>query len=158
MIQGLLKDWKSLTERWPWLAPGFDVIEKHLTDVLAKGRHEFDGKQLFVDSHRYATQPVADGIYERHEKYIDIQFLLEGTERVAVRRADGLTVRGEYRTDLDAWFYEQPEGVEPEFFTLSSGEFAVFFPEDAHMPGRVAESGQTDNVKYVVKVRIPDAK
>ena len=155
MIQGTFKDWKTLTTRWPWLAEGFKSIEKNLDPLLEKGRHRLNGDQLFIDSHRYTTAPVADGFYEAHDKYVDIQFLISGIERVSVRKRDGLTLRGEYRADLDAWFYDQPQGVTPEFFTLNTGEFAVFFPEDAHMPGRVAESGACDNVKYVVKVRIP---
>ena len=60
---------------------------------------------------------------------------------------DGLTTTAAYDSEKDIEFLTG-EGV---FFTMNQGDFAVFFPDDAHMPGMTATSPMAVR-KAVVKV------
>lgn len=106
-----------------------------------------------------ATVSVYDsaltGRYESHRVMADIQMVLAGEEECLVlpftaRQAGSLTPEGSYDADKDILFYrEKPEAAAR--IRLKPGLFALFMPQDAHMPG-LALSGPGRVKKLVVKV------
>ncbi len=88
-----------------------------------------------------------DAPLEVHDKYIDIQIVLSGRETFGwAARPALVSARGEFDTQKDIQFFDDSPSLR---FTLGAGEFAVFFPSDAHAPligrGRVR--------KCIIKVR-----
>ncbi|MHC4885768.1 MAG: NanQ anomerase/TabA/YiaL family protein [Planctomycetota bacterium] len=153
MIHGRLESWRDAVEATPRLEKAFAWIAEHADGALEPGRHEVDGKDIFVDVHNYTTNPIEGGLYEAHDIYMDIQFIAKGSERMFYTGRDGLAVNTPYMDDKDAILYEMAEGDIPSV-TPTAGEFVVFMPEVAHMPGRHPESGPSEVAKYVVKVRV----
>lgn len=116
---------------------------------LEDGRIEIDGDNVYAILSAGKTKPAADGVWEAHRKYMDIQYVIAGAERMGWAPTEELDPKGEYDPDKDALFLE---GV-GSFFLVKEGSFAVFGPHDAHMPGlAVAQPALVR--KAVVKVKV----
>ena len=134
---------------------GIDMALDYLlnTDLeeLAPGKHIIDGDRIFAACMEYETKVEHLSKNEAHRKYIDIQYIIRGIEKMNVSTLDGLIVKEEYDADKDVVFYEHRTDCT---FVAHPGVFAVFFPEDAHMPGVCIEDGPDNVKKVVVKVHV----
>lgn len=151
MILDHLKNWRryaALSE----LKAAFEFLEQRAGGKdLADGRVEIDGERLFALVQSYEPKPAAQGKFESHRQYADVQFMASGVEMIGWAPADSLEVEQPYDADKDIAFYRQPEHYTP--LALHAGTFAVFYPEDAHMPCcRLDAHGPVR--KIVVKVRL----
>ena len=100
----------------------------------------------------YETKPQNENGYEAHRQYIDIQCTLQGLERVACLPIEMLKETTPYSKETDAALYISPS-IQPQEMTIGNGYFAIFFPQDGHMPGLCADV-PTKVKKVVVKVEI----
>lgn len=105
-----------------------------------------DDNYANIDS--YSTKKDTDVKFEAHEKYIDVQLLLKGTEDIYYTTKSDLTVCIPYDENCDCEFYEQSP-FEYSKITLDGSNFAVFFPHEAHAP-QASCSGCVSQVKKVV--------
>jgi len=119
-------------------------------EKLPDGRVEIDGESLYASVFGYETKAgTAGGVWEVHRRYVDIQCLIAGVEKIGYADIASLKVTQAYDAAKDC---ELLKGRGP-CFTLRPRSFAVFFPQDAHMPGRAA--GRPAPVrKVVVKVEL----
>ena len=62
--------------------------------------------------------------FEAHKKYIDIQFIISGRERIGYADIATLEPDTEYDAETDAAFYAKRENITG--LVLESGMFAVF--------------------------------
>ena len=60
----------------------FEFINKAISENLPVGRYELDGKNLFALVQEYTTKNPEEAKNEAHRKYIDIQCVLSGEERM----------------------------------------------------------------------------
>jgi len=127
----------------------FDYLASTTLLDLPSGRQTIEGDELFALVNDYSTQPASQCRFEAHRKYLDIQLMVRGIERIAVASLATMTVDEPYVGERDVAFY-RGEGDE---FTLSEGTFAVFFPHDAHRPG-IAVGNPIHCRKVVIKVLI----
>lgn len=118
----------------PLLAKAFNYI--HATDMssLAAGHCEIDGNKLYAIVSEYATKPREQGKWEAHRRYIDLQYMVRGTERIGFCPI-GRMKPGPYDSEKDCLFLEGSG----DFLTLNEGDFMVLWPGDAHMPGIAVE-------------------
>lgn len=81
----------------------------------------------------YETKEGYNGFgYEAHKHVIDVQYCIEGAERIPWSNLQRLEANTEYDEQKDATFYDlAPQQSE---VTIGNGVFAVFFPQDAHAP------------------------
>ena len=90
--------------------------------------------------------------FETHEKFFDVQYVIEGMETCGVcDRSECKTVAIPYNEAKDVTFYDEPEHFGIVF--LNAGDFIVLGPEDAHKP-RCAAEKQIPIKKIVVKVPV----
>ncbi len=151
MILDALDGSRRLGALHPLFPEAFSFLECHASS-LEPGRHEIRGGALYASVSDYRTRPLSDLRFEAHERYIDIQLLSRGRERILWSPAAGLEIAKPYHAEKDILFFEPPR--EPGVCLLEPGLFAVFFPSDAHAPG--GERGTGEEVrKIVVKVRVP---
>jgi len=151
MIADNLSNWRRY-EALAHLKPAFEFLEGQTEVCLGSGRIEIDGDRLFALVQAYTPGPAAEGRFETHRRYADIQFVSRGREMIGCAPADQLEVESPYDPEKDVAFYALPKTFSQ--LALSDGCFAVFYPEDAHMPGRRLDSD--DQVcKIVVKVLLP---
>jgi YhcH/YjgK/YiaL family protein len=114
------------------------------------GRYEIEGDSLYALVSSYATFPDEERRFEAHRKYIDVQVLLEGEEKIETSFASDLKPLEEYFEPKDIIFLQPP----PDFASLvmRPGYFAVFFPHDIHRPNCNLH-GKSRVRKIVLKVR-----
>lgn len=117
--------------------------------TLEERTYEVDGRDLFFFIQSYETQS-ANETPEGHRRYIDIQYIISGKERMGVAQLDTMTEEVEARPQNDIWFYRGAV----DLITATEGMFAVFFPNDVHAPCISPAEGANHVRKCVFKVRI----
>jgi len=89
--------------------------------------------KMFCLVQEMMTEPASARKAESHFSYIDIQYLLEGTENIGVARAHpDQVVTEDFAQQHDVVFYQQT--LNESMITLTPGMFALFFPHDLHRP------------------------
>ena len=137
--------YSTLTKR---LAKGFEFITNTDLVTIAPGKYQIDNDDIFAIVQEYDTKEESDCVLEGHNKYIDIQYVIQGVEHIGFTPLTNQLVVEE-NLEKDYTFYTG----ETSMFRLEEGMFALFFPEDLHRPGVKAD--QISKVKkVVVKVRI----
>jgi len=115
---------------------------------LAQGRHDIAGDALFAIVSRANGRTRAEAPLECHRRYIDIQFIIAGTDEMGWKPTrDCLHPRGEYSQEKDILFFDD---APHSWVNTPAGGFCIFFPEDAHAP----LVGSTAIHKVVVKVAV----
>ncbi len=99
---------------------------------LPVGRYEIDGDKVYALVQRQPGRKADAGKLEAHRKYIDIQVVLDGIDTMGWRPTAGCTgVAMPYSAEKDVMlFTDQPTA----WAAVGAREFAIFFPEDAHLP------------------------
>lgn len=134
----------------PQLDEGLRFLQ-NLDPNIAPGRHEL-GETNYANVDVYVTKKVNENGFEAHRKYIDIQYLVEGEERVFVRHLGEVECTAPYDEAHDVAFFRHDEAHAVEV-TLGRGSFVVLFPQDAHQPQLCIEEPQQVK-KVVIKVLI----
>lgn len=98
----------------------------------------------------YETRKHDESLFESHIKYIDFQFMLSGEEAIEVVHTDLLDVDSEYNDEGDYTLYKATSNSSK--IIMRSGDCAIFFPADGHMPGIQSGEGLVLVRKTVVKV------
>jgi len=123
---------------------------KNATSDLACGVHEINPHVKAIVS-EYETKAVNENGYEAHKKFLDIQYLLKGTEKNCCLPIEKLKETKAYKEEIDAAFYE---AVFPtQELMLGNGYFAIYWPQDGHMPC-LCNGTPTPVKKVVVKVLV----
>lgn len=118
---------------------------------LPVGKYEIDGEHVFAMVSKDFGRHKDDALLETHEKYIDIQLVLAGTDTMGWKPKSMCkkpTCAYDQEEDIQ-YFADEPDA----WISTKSGSFVIFFPEDAHMP--LISSGQIH--KVVVKVAVAPA-
>lgn len=150
MIFDIIANSDNYTSLYKGIAEGFNFIKKAVSEDLPVGKYEIDGTNIFAMVQEYTSKPHDGAVFEAHRKYIDIQYVISGIEEIGVCDISKGTVKTEYSEETEAAFYEKTD--KGGKLVLEDGDFAVFFPNDLHMPGLAFEGRESNVKKIVVKV------
>jgi len=117
--------------------------------VVPLGRHEIDGDRLVALVQEYETRLPADCVWEAHRRYVDVQYVVRGAERMGHASIADVVPRVAYDAEKDVALFEPGS----RFVTVSAGMVAIFGPDDVHSPGH-ADGNPQPVRKVVVKVEI----
>lgn len=138
--------------RYSALHPRFEKAFSFLQDTnlgeLSNGRHEISGDEIYASVQEYMTKAPNDADFEAHRKYIDVQLVIKGEERLGVAEIAGFKPNTFYDAGKDIVFGTVPAENE-SYFVLSENEFVIFYPEDAHKPS-LSPNGESLSVKKIV--------
>ena len=137
--------YKNLNES---LYKGLRFLKETDLAALPVGRYEIDGDAVFALVQEYETHLPEECRWEAHYTYTDIQYIVEGSEKMGWKALDGV-VKTEDRPEDDVYFFD----ADGDHFVLHARQFAVFAPQDAHRPG-LAVDGPAPVKKVVVKVKM----
>ena len=126
---------------------GFDFITKNNLKNFENGRYEIDGKNIYANIQEYETKE--EGMFEAHRKYIDIQYVISGFEKIEVCEISELQEKIPYDKEKDLIFFEGNGSS----LKLKEGYFAVFYPQDGHKPC-ITDENKSNVKKVVVKVSV----
>ena len=132
------------------IAKAFEYLLNNDFSFIAPGKYAIEGDQIFSIVQEYETISSVNEKMESHEKYIDVQYMIEGSEQVGLALYSNQTIYSPYDAEKDFMLYSE----QPEFFgELKKGMFMIFFPTDLHMPCIQNDKPQLV-IKVVVKVRL----
>jgi biofilm protein TabA len=106
----------------------------------------------FVIEQVYQTRPRPEVFFESHRKYIDVQVIVEGAERMEVEDISRLTVSQPYLEERDLIKYADTAAA--SHLAMPAGNMAIFFPVDGHMSTLQPAIGPVLVRKAVVKVPV----
>lgn len=110
----------------------FDYIRNTDLASLEPGRHEIDGNDIFMMLSVTDLKRPEDAPLEVHDKYIDIQYVIEGVETFGwLERSECRDPKAPMDTEKDVQFFNDAHATR---YTLKSGDFCIFYPNDAHAP------------------------
>lgn len=117
---------------------------------MAPGRYPINGDEMIAIVQTPLTQPWETGLPEFHQRYIDIQYLLEGEEIIGYLPANPELERStDQLAERDiAFVHPQPNETR---LVLTAGMFAIFFPGELHKPCRALNSSMAIK-KVVIKI------
>ncbi len=152
----MIYDTISYAKRYGGLQPGIDRVLEEVTaytpDNYPGGRINLEGDQIYLNLAEYDTHSIAEGMAEAHREYIDVMYMVEGTEVIYVKPVDRLRhVTKEYDPAIEALLADIDEDCCE--IRLEKGDFIILFPEDAHAPACHAD-GQVHVKKIIGKVKI----
>lgn len=148
MIYDSLKHAEIYQGIHPGVQRGLALLRDTDFSKMEDGRHEIDGDNLFILLQSYETK-LKNDTPEAHKKYIDIQYLISGEEKMGVGPLEEMTEEVEAHPERDIWFYHGPSSE----ILLSGDKFVVLWPGDAHAPC-VAVNTPVSCRKCIVKVKV----
>jgi YhcH/YjgK/YiaL family protein len=137
--------YEGISER---IKKSFDYIRQTDLKTIKSGKYEIDGENIFALISEYKTKSEQEGKLEAHRKYIDVQYVISGEEKMGYVPLNGQQILEPYKEENDIVFFKGDKS----FTKVSEGMFAIFFPEDVHMPG-ISTGKILDVKKLVIKVR-----
>lgn len=131
MLISSIKNYKNILKFFPQLDIVFDYILKNISSKTIDGKYNIT-KTIYVNVQTCDPKPKKEQLLEKHKKYIDLQYIISGKEKIGWKFFDKtFKVLKKYNSKNDISFYSNPPDT---FINLKVGEFAIFFPEDTHAP------------------------
>ncbi|MCK4982844.1 MAG: YhcH/YjgK/YiaL family protein [Victivallaceae bacterium] len=118
---------------------------------IPDGEYEVQGRDIFAKVMTCQTFPAPERKFEAHKKYIDVQVILEGKERMDVSIDQELEVTDEYDKDSDFIMFKSDDGYSS--LMMKPGKFVIFFPDDIHRPNCNVNGTNTVR-KICMKVKV----
>lgn len=139
----------------PDIKKGLKYVRDTNFDELENGRHEIEEGKIYANIQEYDTKPLDECKYEAHRQYVDIQFMIRGEEKMGTGNVDVFDEITQYDEEKDVIFLDLKSGKEDQVRMLHvrEREFAVFYPQDAHMPCIEVDSPNSVR-KVIVKIKL----
>lgn len=128
-----------------------DYLKSNDFVAMEPGVYEIEGKKMYAQVFDADTEAAELKRPEVHEKYLDVQFLASGKEKLGFTPDTGNYEVDERFDERDLIFYKSVENE--GFITATPGCFCVFFPSDVHRPAVAADEPMKVR-KVVVKVSL----
>ncbi len=134
------------------LTRGLEYLRDTDFSKVEPGRVEIDGTAIYALIQEYQPAPREEKKPEAHRKYIDIQYVFQGSEIIGYGlESPAIEIAEDRLAEKDLLLY-RPFPNEMDLI-LTPGTYVILFPQDVHRPGCLHQkAGQVK--KVVVKVRM----
>jgi len=123
-----------------------------VNELAANGRYELENG-CYAMIQRYATKNPLEIQPESHRKYVDLQYIIDGSEIIEIMPVNQLKEKVPYNKEKDIILYENSPKGKSIVLPMKRGTFAVFYPDEAHKACLML--GDIDNVlKAVIKIPV----
>jgi YhcH/YjgK/YiaL family protein len=129
----------------------FAFLKGHDLKTLAVGKYPIDSNNVFATVTEDPSKDFDKTQWESHRKYVDLQCVINGEEKMGKYAVAKATVTKPYDEARDVANYS----AEGNFYIVPAGTFIIFFPIDAHRPN-ITPGGNKVVKKIVIKVRAAD--
>lgn len=125
------------------------IKENHLED-FENGSYSIEDDIIFFNVVEYMTKTnKSEGFWEAHRRYIDLHYILRGSEKINLNFISKLK-QGDFAEEDD---FLPLEGEAAASVILTSGDFLICYPEDAHMTA-LSTTQSAPIKKAIFKIRI----
>jgi biofilm protein TabA len=129
------------------------AVAKIDLDAIPVGKTPIDGDRIYASVNEYQTEPVQDRRPEKHFRYIDIQIVAAGRERIGFTDVENVSdLTEDCRETKDVVFFGRT--AKENFIRLEKGDFVIFFPWEVHRPNCFYDTKAEHVKKIVVKVAL----
>ncbi len=125
----------------------FAFLKNHDLTKLAPGKYPIDGENVYASVTEDPTKDYDKSKWESHRKYIDLQYVISGVEKIGVTPVANVKVTEPYNAQKDIAHYSGPG----KLYIAKPGTFFIFFPGTAHRPN-ITTGGNTVDHKIVIKI------
>ena len=101
----------------------FGFFKDQNLDTIEPGNYAIDGEEAFAIITDSATKEPENCLWESHRKYIDLQYLIRGEEKMGIAAIADSEVSAPYDENKDVIFYE----AEGKYYTAFPAVFFLFF-------------------------------
>ena len=127
----------------------FKFLKENDLVNMPVGKYPIDGNRCFVNVSDAKTKSPDNVLIESHQKYIDLQYMVTGAERMGlISKADAKVVKP-YNPEKDNANYT---GDKVKYYTLSGKKFFLLFPDELHKASIWTSGKETTGRKVVVKI------
>ena len=96
---------------------------------------------------KYFTKNENEKFWESHKKYLDVQIMINGTEKVAISDIRNMEVKS-FDSEKDLVILEGEKAFD---VVMKTGDVFVFFPNDVHKPElNVSENDNSGSIRKIV--------
>lgn len=127
----------------------FKFLKESNLEEIECGKYEIDDNKVFAMVMEYNTKSAEESVWEAHKKFIDVQYIIKGKEKMGYVPLEKVEITEEYNAEKDVMFGK----ADGDFVTIEEGCFAIFMPKDGHMPSTNADE-VTNMKKAVVKIAV----
>jgi biofilm protein TabA len=125
----------------------FIFLKERDLKILTAGKYPIDGTNVFATITEDPSKDFDKTQWESHRKYIDLQCVINGEEKMGKYSFWKLTITKPYDETKDVSNYSG----EGKIYTVPAGTFMIFFPADAHRPN-ITPGGNKVVKKIVIKI------
>ncbi|WP_018478316.1 YhcH/YjgK/YiaL family protein [Pontibacter roseus] len=130
MVLDKLANANRYTCMHPLFPQAFQFLQEADLLHLPLGQQAIVGKDLFAIISEGTGIPEKDARLEVHRKYIDIQYVILGTDHMGWKDLALCDAPNDpYNEDRDAAFFPDKTS---NWFDVPAGSFIIFYPDDAH--------------------------
>jgi YhcH/YjgK/YiaL family protein len=144
------KDLEKFKNIHPRFGEAFEFLKKAVNEEYKDGNYEIDGKNIYAFISSYETKTESEVQFEAHNKYIDIQCVVSGTEVIGFESEKEVTLTQDYKDGNDICFYALNENYDK--IALKKGEFVIIMTDELHAPCLSVENKPENVRKIVVKI------
>lgn len=127
----------------------FAFLKNNDLQKLPNGKYTIDDDNVFATVTEDSTKDFDKTKWESHHKYIDLQYVIKGEEKIGVCPVAKATLTNVYNEKKDVANYT----AEGKIYTAVPGTFFIFFPTDAHRPG-ITTGGNKADKKIIIKIKV----
>jgi biofilm protein TabA len=127
----------------------FAFMKNQDLKTLAPGNYPIDDKNAYASITNNPSKTFEDAKWESHQKYIDLQYVIKGEEKIGVAPVSTATVIKPYNPAKDAANYT----ADGTYYIAKPSQFFLFFPPDAHRPN-IKVDGYDTVKKLVIKIKV----
>lgn len=129
------------------------LLSNAWADLPIGGPYAIDGDRIFAKISEYTTEDASKRQVERHEKYVDIQCVVKGSEKIGIgiiKHVGAVTVDKLVENDVMKYADMKDEIS----VILHEGDFVICFPWDIHRANCNPENEAVPVKKVLVKVAV----
>lgn len=125
-----------------------EYISINESNIFQKGKFEIESPSFFGIGLEYETKEQKECIWEAHQKYLDVHYYIEGSEKVLVSPIQEMDSTNEYNEEHDYQFFNGEAKLE---INCKPGDVLIFKPEDIHKTG-IINMQKSNVLKIVFKI------
>ncbi len=143
-VEEFYKQYHANLDLWK---KAFQFMQTNLSE-LEVGKYPLVEDRLIANIQEYNSKEPEDARWEAHEKFIDLQYVIAGKEKMGVMPLAEAENAGEYNAEKDVVFYGKNQG---NIYPANPDVYFLFFTSDLHRPC-IKDEESLQVKKLVIKI------
>lgn len=145
-LKAFSEHYAKYPERWN---AAFKFLSENNLKELPVGKTIIND-DVFATVSEYTTKNPEAALYESHQQYIDLQYIIDGKEYIGLTHDTSIPVSSPYNKEKDIAFYNFTGGT---LLMATPETFFIFFPDDRHRPCiKIDENSKVKKIVLKIKV------